>query len=57
MPLRSVHQMTPDSVDYFMDVSEFQKNVGGIRWLALMSLLPFCATLVILCVVYIIVFY
>ncbi len=50
-----VRQTDPDLVDYSMDVSEFQKSVGGIRLLASVSLLPFYITLVMLCVLYIIV--
>lgn len=50
-----VRQINPDLVDYSMDVSDFQKSVGGIRLFVSVSLLPFYITLVMLCVLYIIV--
>lgn len=50
-----VRQIDPDLVDYSMDVSDFQKSVGGLRLFVSVSLLPFYITLVMLCVLYIIV--
>lgn len=50
-----VRQIDPALVDYSMDVSDFQKNVGGLRLFVSVSLLPFYITLIMLCVLYIIV--